>query len=163
MLIHFREKGCLVEGPLDNLQICTVQLTKMQPRKEKHYDDTSNRQFDMGMGMGVDMENQTFNQGFDMQNFMSFQIPGTNMPFFPGLDPNNNDFMSYANNGNWNFGNFANPYPTSNNPNLSSNVYQGMNRPLDSNYAQKLDNAEKSQNLEGTDDTLTQGFSSLEI
>ncbi|SCV00280.1 LAMI_0G04016g1_1 [Lachancea mirantina] len=28
LLIHFREQGCLVEGSLDNLQLCTVQLTK---------------------------------------------------------------------------------------------------------------------------------------
>lgn len=35
LLLHFREKGCLVEGFLDNLQLCTVQLTKPSraPRK----------------------------------------------------------------------------------------------------------------------------------
>ncbi|CAN3373152.1 hypothetical protein DIURU_001194 [Diutina rugosa] len=36
LLVHFREKGCLVDGPLDNLQLSTVQLnmtnTRGQPR-----------------------------------------------------------------------------------------------------------------------------------
>lgn len=32
LLIHYREKGCLVEGPLDNLQLSTVQLTRPPAR-----------------------------------------------------------------------------------------------------------------------------------
>ncbi|SCV01458.1 LAME_0G16336g1_1 [Lachancea meyersii CBS 8951] len=28
LLVYFRQKGCLVEGALDNLQLCTVQLTR---------------------------------------------------------------------------------------------------------------------------------------
>lgn len=43
LLIHFREKGCLVEGPLDNLQLSMVQLkqsaTTIRPLQPKNYVD----------------------------------------------------------------------------------------------------------------------------
>ncbi|EDK45555.1 ATP-dependent helicase NAM7 [Lodderomyces elongisporus NRRL YB-4239] len=35
LLIHFREKGCLVDGPLDNLQLSMVQLNNYAPRNVK--------------------------------------------------------------------------------------------------------------------------------
>ncbi|CAL9735877.1 ATP-dependent helicase Nam7p [Monosporozyma servazzii] len=162
LLIHFREKGCLVEGPLDNLQICTVQLTKMQPRKERNYNENVNKQFDMSMGMGADIGNQNFNQGFDMQNFMSFQMPGSNMPFNNGLE-SSSDFSSYLNNDNWNFGNFANPNPMDSNPPSNNNIYQGTDRPLDYNYARELENTEEAQNNQVNAEALANGFSSLDI
>lgn len=38
LLVHYRERGCLVEGPLDNLQLSSVQLTKPHRR----YNDNNN-------------------------------------------------------------------------------------------------------------------------
>ncbi|AMD22919.1 HHR150Cp [Eremothecium sinecaudum] len=50
LLVHFREKGCLVEGTMDNLQLCTVQLTraKKRSRRFQNADQNGSWQFDDG-------------------------------------------------------------------------------------------------------------------
>ncbi|CCE62545.1 hypothetical protein TPHA_0C03950 [Tetrapisispora phaffii CBS 4417] len=64
LLIHFREKGCLVEGSLDNLQLCTVELTRSYQKKR----NPNKFDFNMAANMG---EFNSFND-FDTQSLLSF-------------------------------------------------------------------------------------------
>lgn len=75
LLLHFRERGCLVEGSLENLQLCTVQLTKPRSNKEKRY---QNQPFDFNMGFDID--NLSALQDMDAQSVMSFGGPMGNNP-----------------------------------------------------------------------------------
>lgn len=58
LLIHFRERGCLVDGPLDNLQLSLVPLgNPQQQNRKQHY------------------ENVPRNTDFDAQSMLSFVPP----------------------------------------------------------------------------------------
>lgn len=38
LLVHFREHGCLVEGPMDNLRLSMVPLSKIESSKKENFD-----------------------------------------------------------------------------------------------------------------------------
>ncbi|GMM58129.1 ATP-dependent RNA helicase [Maudiozyma humilis] len=152
LLIHFREKGCLVEGSLDNLQICTVQLTKRQPRRKQFQDGAD---FQFNMGMVPDMKEFTGGNEFDTQSLMSFGVPGMSNGF-DSTFAQNNDFSSYLNNGYWDINNGgATPQVDEN-----SNIYNSERQPLDANYANELDEQEDA-NEKST--SLSAKFGSLNI
>lgn len=67
LLLHFRERGCLVEGFLDNLQLCTVQLTKPHRGGKRNGPDSQNFSEIKGM---KDVETQSF-MSFGGQNSKS--------------------------------------------------------------------------------------------
>lgn len=96
LLIHFREKGCLVEGSLDNLQLCTVQLTRPRVNRNNRRQNISRFEFskatDMGQGSMAD---------FDAQSLISFG--GVEGVEFGGnnLVPNT-DMTSFLGNKYWN-------------------------------------------------------------
>lgn len=56
LLTHFRERGCLVEGPLDNLQLSMVPLGKIEQTKQGGFGPLKNN----------------FSRDFDQQLMMSF-------------------------------------------------------------------------------------------
>ncbi|CAR22536.1 ATP-dependent RNA helicase NAM7 [Lachancea thermotolerans CBS 6340] len=67
LLVYFREKGCLVEGALGNLQLCTVQLTKSRNVRPSQKTNFSKMEFSHGAEMG-----QTNFNDFDTQSLMSY-------------------------------------------------------------------------------------------
>lgn len=86
LLLHFREKGCLVEGFLDNLQLCTVQLTK--PSRAPRKAPSNNSSYTQYAGQ----------RDFDTQSLVSFG--GQNVvekSFIP-----NTDLSSLLNQQYWN-------------------------------------------------------------
>lgn len=90
LLIHFREKGCLVEGSLNNLQLCTVQLTRNRPNK------TNTNRF----SFNVDTRGFSSDQDFDTQSLMSFG--GQADPFNKAGFAAANELSSFLNNQMWN-------------------------------------------------------------
>jgi len=155
LLIHFREKGCLVEGTLDNLQICTVQLTKHQPRKKQSYNGAD---FQFNMGMIQDMQEFPSGDNFDTQSLMSFGGP-TMSNAYDNTFTQNNDFSSYLNNGHWDFDNYKQNPVSENGEN--SNIYQSEKQPLNANFAQEL---EKQQDTDDKKDSyLSNRLNSLNI
>ncbi|KAM9914035.1 hypothetical protein OXX69_001030 [Metschnikowia pulcherrima] len=59
LLVHYRERGCLVEGPLDNLQFSLVPLTEF-----KDHPPINKR--------GFQQANQGYNMPDDMQSMLSY-------------------------------------------------------------------------------------------
>ncbi|CCK69670.1 ATP-dependent RNA helicase NAM7 KNAG_0C05720 [Huiozyma naganishii CBS 8797] len=148
LLVHFREKGCLVEGALDNLQLCTVQLTKLPPRKRGGNGNKDANQFE------IDVNTRTSIDDFDLQSLMSFGAPeGANA--FNNVFTANDDFSSFLNNGYWNFQNVEQDTEAAKGNN---NVYQKEGHPLNSNYAGQLRDED-----ENTTEAMNKGFSSLNI
>lgn len=70
LLTHFRERGCLVEGPMDNLQLSMVPLGKIESTKQRGFGPLRN----------------TFgaNHDFDAQLMVSFVGGGDEIPEFHG-------------------------------------------------------------------------------
>ncbi|AET38157.1 ATP-dependent RNA helicase NAM7 Ecym_2426 [Eremothecium cymbalariae DBVPG len=99
LLIHFREKGCLVEGTMDNLQLCTVQLTRSKNRRSRKNTKNSIDKNDKWQGV-TNSYNSEFavsnNVEFDMQSLMSFGGQEFNTMFAP-----NSDLSSFMNNQYW--------------------------------------------------------------
>lgn len=97
LLIHFREKGCLVEGSLDNLQLCTVQLTRS--RNGRNNKQNSNR---FQFNQGLDTTDMPSNPDFDTQSLISFGGQGdfgfNNNSMFAA----SSDLSSFLNNQHWN-------------------------------------------------------------
>ena len=153
LLLHFREKGCLVEGSLDNLQICTVQLTKHQPRRKQFHDGAD---FQFNMGMVPDMKEFTGGNEFDTQSLMSFGVPSASNGF-DGAFAQNNDFSSYLNNGYWDV-NSPGMVPQEDE---NTNIYDSEKQPLNANYANEL--GEQEDLHDKKEASLNAKFNSLNI
>lgn len=185
LLIHFREKGCLVEGSLDNLQLCTVQLTKIIPKKLRNgYDNNNNSNnmntnnggfggnsmsnngnfnepFGFDLGFGSDMAGFSNMQEFDMQSLASFNV---NQDFTNSMMPTTHHSMNHANahnisnnNNVTNNSNNNDPHIKNNNINWNqANVYQKNGPLLDNNYARELENDQEYEQL-------NQNFNNLDI
>ncbi|SCU94746.1 LADA_0G10880g1_1 [Lachancea dasiensis] len=67
LLVYFREKGCLVEGALDNLQLCTVQLTRTTSSRHSRRPDPRTAAFSNPSDFG-----QMSFTDFDTQSLMSY-------------------------------------------------------------------------------------------
>lgn len=93
LLIHFREKGCLVEGSLSNLQLCTVQLTRNRPNK--------NEKSSFPFNLGPEDGEFPHSQDFDTQSLMSFGGQGET------LNNATNELSSYLNNQLWSSENYG--------------------------------------------------------
>ncbi|CAI7420258.1 CPS_collapsed_G0043390.mRNA.1.CDS.1 [Saccharomyces cerevisiae] len=139
LLIHFREKGCLVEGTLDNLQLCTVQLVRPQPRKTER---PMNAQFNVESEMG---DFPKF-QDFDAQSMVSFS---GQIGDFGNAFVDNTELSSYINNEDWNFENFKSAFSQKQNRNEidDRNLYQEEASHLNSNFARELQREEQKHEL----------------
>lgn len=132
LLLHFRQKGCLVEGVLENLQVCTVPLTR--PQQKKHHANEFNYNF------GVDMENMPNNDP-ETQSLLSF---GGQTGNFNNLFSNDSEFNSYLNNEYWNYSKAGNMAKPSSEQVQEDNFFSQNNRFLNSNYAQELEREHES-------------------
>ncbi|GCE99462.1 ATP-dependent RNA helicase [Zygosaccharomyces mellis] len=92
LLIHFREKGCLVEGSLNNLQLCTVQLTRVRQNKKGHQDR-------FPFNLGPEVGEFSSPNDFDTQSLMSF---GGQADTYNNVYAATNELASYLNNEAWN-------------------------------------------------------------
>ncbi|ODV62253.1 ATP-dependent RNA helicase NAM7 [Ascoidea rubescens DSM 1968] len=72
LLTHFREKGCLVEGPLDNLQLCTIQLSN---RSDPNYQPYRPNHSDNFVGSTV---KSSVSNDFDTSSLVSFMADSFN-------------------------------------------------------------------------------------
>ncbi|KAL6451169.1 NAM7 ATP-dependent helicase NAM7 [Candida maltosa Xu316] len=111
LLIHFREKGCLVDGPLDNLQLSMVQQYTNGSKNSKNY--KSKPKF------GADSTVYSSTE-FDTASVLSYDHTSSRVlkddNLWPSLSSNNN------NNNNFN-----------SNSHLTSNFYNKLNK-LDKNF-----------------------------
>ena len=156
LLLHFRSKGCLVEGTLDNLQVCTVQLMKQPPRKNRSRNgNLSNLAGDIGnqLRFNIGMDNDWAELGnipkdFDTQSFASLNEPGM-ASVFNNTYVAGTDFSSYLSGGpwipgggNWGQGPAASETRKAKGDN-DNNVYNANKVNLTSNFAQELEKAQK--------------------
>lgn len=77
LLVHFREKGCLVDGPLDNLQLLMVQLNTIRARAPPHQEQQTPSQQRQTMG--------NRKMSFDAQSIVSFAADAHSQP--RAMDP----------------------------------------------------------------------------
>jgi len=102
LLIHFREKGCLADGSLDNLQLSMVQLNNLKTNNTPH-----SKKF---------VSHQQFNNEFDTASIMSYapdhnnsmlarqqwpslgKVNDESNTFMEGSNPINANFVSKLNN-----------------------------------------------------------------
>ncbi|KAH7589186.1 AAA domain [Nakaseomyces glabratus] len=132
LLLHFRQKGCLVEGVLENLQVCTVPLTRPNVKK--------NRSTDYNYNFGVEMGDLPNTNDMDTQSLLSFGGQAGN---FSNLFSNDSEFNNYLNNEYWNYTrNGKNAKPSA--QNFESNTYSNEGPTLNSNYAQELAREQES-------------------
>ncbi|CAH2350016.1 ATP-dependent helicase Nam7p [[Candida] railenensis] len=138
LLIHFREKGCLVDGPLDNLQLSMVQLNSIKR--------PANSSGPMGHGSNAYENNHSKRRDFDVQSVVSYAT----------AIPNHDSGASQAN---------IDPtiWPTLGG---KENVYGGGNQ-INSNFAQSLnklntdyDNQNQNQALDEKFLSITNAFAS---
>ncbi|AAS50792.4 ABR022Cp [Eremothecium gossypii ATCC 10895] len=85
LLIHFREKGCLVEGTMDNLQLCTMQLTRSKNVNSNSDSRQKNTKWHLESNLPLPEFPISNNREFDSQNLMSFGGQGSNI-FAPSSD-----------------------------------------------------------------------------
>ncbi|QLG72644.1 hypothetical protein HG535_0D03520 [Zygotorulaspora mrakii] len=111
LLLHFREKGCLVEGSLNNLQLCTVQLTRNHPKRNQK----DRYAFNLGAGAS---EFPSY-QDFDTQSLMSFGQAET-------FNNATKELSSYLNNQLWSTENPAGRRDRANPANGSHNMHSQL-------------------------------------
>lgn len=101
VLVHFREKGCLVDGPLDHLQLLMVQLNVANPRGNSNWGVGGRPRF------GAQLTMQGTNTDFDLALVVSF-MPSTTaeahqrpaetnwpqLPTKPGVMPLTSNYLS---------------------------------------------------------------------
>lgn len=113
LLIHFREKGCLVDGPLDNLQLSMVQLNNgnnVSTMNRGRGDLSSRKQFGGGSipNGGADFDtasvlsyhNEAPTRGSKTSQFSQEQWPSLgkkNTDVYDGSNPINSNFFSKLN------------------------------------------------------------------
>lgn len=164
LLIHFREKGCLVEGPLDNLQLCTVQLTRARPTKTNQ----SRFQFSIGTTAGE----MPHIQDFDTQSLMSFggnanmDLNMNASSMFNNAFAASSELSSYLNNDYWNSNKYKVSSMQDQNISVNTNTYhKDSYSQFDSSLARNLQNnngaSSKYENVDLND--LNNGISSLGI
>lgn len=159
LLVHFREKGCLVEGPLENLQLCTIQLrrlqynnygpsVKMQGLLQKDFDTESLASF---IPESVDGD---FRGGKDYNNASSFNglPPLFNKKQWPSLLLSVDS--TYDEEGNYDYDSVHGTL----NGTDDDEFYDSTNQRIDSNFSDKLKQLEESK-MKNDLNNLTLSFS----
>lgn len=147
LLVHFREKGCLVEGALDNLQLCTIQLTRTKNKQRK------NKMYNKFHDSSFKMEDIPFEHDFDTQSLVSFGYHNLNKALNnDDIFAPNTDLTSFMNHQYWNA---LNPLQNVKKETKDEVYYSKDNTKFDSAFSrglQKIDDG--SSKYDSTDDIL---------
>lgn len=109
LLVHFREKGCLVEGHLDNLQLSSVQLSRVLPNNS----ETGMRS---NYSRNVPSSYASSERSYDVESLVSYDAA-------PSSRRQNNSHQQYASSSYG--GNNRNNYISNNNWQTFSQTYGG--------------------------------------
>lgn len=97
LLTYFRSKGCLVEGSLENLQMCTIQLNKASTMKkyepQTSYINKYTYEGDDAITSNAQNERSNSIDTFDTHSLLSFNDMDMNDP--ASLFQQNNDLSSF--------------------------------------------------------------------
>ncbi|KAH3677081.1 hypothetical protein WICMUC_001836 [Wickerhamomyces mucosus] len=163
LLLHYREKGCLVEGTLDNLHMSTVQLTK------PHSKFNTNRIRPNFGKFGAPSVVESIGTDFDTASLVSYSPDNESVSFSSqGQQGNKHSALpSFFSKSQWpnfneqSFANSSNDYIDSFNGNGEVDSYDTDRIPqVSSSYSSKLQSYGSNGAFE---DSLTSGFNSINI